>query len=55
MFFELGYMQHGGSGLGYPWETVAKMPVPEILAMLNMLGERRSDEAKAIRKAHGKR
>ena len=55
MFFDLGYGAHGGSGLRYPLDMVLEMPMPEILWYTQRLEDVRAEEAKAIKRAYGKK
>lgn len=51
MVFQLGYTQHGGSGLGWSPETVMAMDYADIIFHLERLGEERKREEAAMRRA----
>lgn len=51
MIFDLGYRQHGGSGLGYSRTEVLAMPLGDAEVMMRLLQEARKADADAIRRA----
>jgi hypothetical protein len=51
--FELGWRQHGGSGLGRTLTELLQMPIDQIQRDLVRQSERRAAEAEAIRSARG--
>lgn len=53
--FDLGYRQHGGSGLGYSWDVVMEMPLADIFWNVRRLREVREEEAKAIERARSRK
>ena len=53
-FFELGWRQHGGSGLGRSYTELLAMPLDWIQRDLMRVCARREDEARMIREAHGR-
>jgi len=48
-------MQHGGSGLGYSRTEVLAMPIEEAALYSELLQEARREDAKAVKRATGKR
>jgi len=53
--FALGYVQHGGSGLGWSRRDVLEADFDEALKMVETLHETRQKEAAALRSAYRKR
>lgn len=53
--FELGWFQHGGSGLGRSYTEMLAMPVDMIQRELIRVNERREEEARLIREARSKK
>lgn len=51
---ELLYTQHGGSGLSLTFADIMELDYDRVFFLLEFLGEKRSDEAAAIRRASGK-
>lgn len=51
--FELGWRQHGGSGLGRTYTELLSMPIDHIQRDLVRQADRRDAEARAVREAHG--
>lgn len=51
LIFDLGYRQHGGSGLGYSRTEVLAMPLGDAEVMMRLLQEARKADADAIRRA----
>lgn len=51
MIFDLGYRQHGGSGLGYSRSEVLAMPLGDAEVFMRLLQEARKNDAKAVRRA----
>ncbi len=50
LIFDLGYRQHGGSGLGYSRSEVLAMPVGDAEVMMRLLQEARKADSDAIRR-----
>lgn len=51
---ELLYTQHGGSGLNLTLADIMELDYDRLFFMLEFLGDKRSEEAAAIKKASGK-
>ena len=50
--FELGWMQHGGSGLGRSYAEMLSMPLPHIVRDVERVKARRKSEAENLRRAY---
>ena len=51
LYFHLGYIMHGGSGLGLSPSEVDRLPIGEAIEQAERLNEQRKKEAAAIRSA----
>jgi len=51
MIFELGYTQHGGSGLGYSRNEVLEMEYQEAERFLHLLSDARKRDSVALKSA----
>lgn len=49
--FDLGWRQHGGSGLGRSYGDLIEMPLAHLIRDVERVSKRREDEAREIREA----